>query len=204
MWVDTLSQPVHLSLVRTTDATVDPVDVAIAAEWVHDGQDYEPETLSMLVRAARETVEHDTGLALSTQTWTYGLDRIPATRQIPLPIWPVQSVTSVTAYSVADVGSVVATSVYRVDTSSQPARLVLKDGQSWPSDVRPQDGYSIVFVAGWATLAAVPMTLKLAVLMLVDHWFANRGVMSEPGHVPQEIVKTYSALIDAHKLRVLL
>lgn len=204
MWTDTLDRPVHGSWTRTTDATVEPLDVGQAHEWLRDVSESEAATVAALIKSARMKVEDDTGLALYTQTWTYALDRIPATRQIVLPVWPVQSVTSVKYYSTADVESTAATSVYRVDTSSLPARIVLKENQSWPTDVRPQDAFSIVFVAGWATVAAIPEPLRLAMRLLVDHWFHNRGLMGQPGQVGSEIAMAYSALIAPHTVRVLL
>ncbi len=203
-WTDTLARPIHGSWVRTTDATSEPLDVSQAEEWLHDASLEEQSTISALVKAARYKVEDDTGLALLPQTWTQRLDRISAGRQITLGVGPVSSVTSITAYSPTDSSSVVSASVYRVDTASMPARVVLRDGQSWPSDVRPQDSFEIVFVAGYATIDAVPAPLVLAMRLLVDHWFHYRGVVGEAGQVGGALAESYQALISPYKLRVIM
>lgn len=199
MLIDALSRPIHGSWTRTTDAVIEPIDQSQAVAWVRiNADDENVSVLSTLIRAARQKIEEDTGLALYTQTWTYSLDRVPGNRQIPLPIWPVQSVTSVTAYSPSDSGSVVSTSVYRVDTASTPARLVLKENQSWASDVRPQDAFSVVFVAGWSNIADIPESLLLALRLLVSHWYEHRETVVV-GTTTAEIEQTYSALISKWK-----
>lgn len=199
MLIDASSRPIHGSWTRTTDAIIEPIDMAQAVAWARlTDDDANSNVLPTLIKAARQKIEEDTGLALYTQTWTYAIDRIPASRQIPLPIWPVQSVTSVTAYSPSDSGSVVSTSVYRADTASQPARLVLKENQSWTSDVRPQDAFSIVFVAGWSDISAIPESLLVALRLLVGHWYEHRESVVV-GTTTAQVELAYSHLIAPWK-----
>lgn len=177
---DAWQRPIHIGLTRTTDCVVEPVSLEDAKLFLRVEHGYDDDLIASLCTAARQKFEADTGRALLTQTWTYALDLAPLGGQpIRLPIGPVASVSSVTAYSTADVGTTVATSVYRLDAFGTPARVVLKDGQSWPSGLRPQSGLVVVFVAGYgATAAAVPDAALMQVRLLISHWYENRSTVS--------------------------
>lgn len=195
--VDAFGDPIHFTLNRTTDATAEPVTLEEFVAHLRATDD-DQGLIEGYALAARHKVESDTGRALLTQTWTMTLDKVPANRgAILLPIGPVASVTSVTSYSTADASSTVATSVYRVDTSSLPARIVLKDGQNWPSDLRPENALSILFVAGYGASASsiADQQLVQAVRLLVGHWYANRETILT-GTIAQEIQLTYRALTE--------
>lgn len=122
------------------------------------------------------------GRALLTQTWTLALDDFPcetwddpyAGIRVPLP--PLQSVSSITYLDGLGVEQTLATSVYAVDTASQPGIISLKNGQSWPSVQDVRNAVTITFVAGYgATDAALPRPLRLAAQQLVATWYDNRG-----------------------------
>jgi len=157
--------------------------------------------IDTLVTSARKQFEADTSLALVNQTCTMTMDAAPSGgAAITLPVGPVSSVTSITSYAADDTSSTVSTSVYRVDTASVPARIVLKDGQSWPSGLRSENALTVVFVAGYgATSASAPESAILAIKLLVSHWYANRESVAV-GVVSKEIELGYRALIAAHKV----
>lgn len=200
MMLDAVARPIHFASVRTTDVTTELVQLDEVIEWLHASDDNDVITIEGLIKEARHQVEMDTNLAIGSQTWTYTYDRAPVGGVVWLPVGPVASVTSVTSYSTADASSVVATSVYRVDTSSLPARIVLKDGQSWPSGLRPQDAFAVVYVAGYATLAAVPANLVTAMNLLIRHWFDVRTPVVV-GTSGQELPLMYSAIIEPLRVR---
>jgi uncharacterized phiE125 gp8 family phage protein len=147
---DASGRPIHFSVVVTTDAVTEPISVADAKLFLRVDNTVEDRFIADGITECRRLLERMTGRALLTQTRTMTLDVAPSGRKaILLPCAPVASVTSITQYSTADVGTTVATSVYRLDTSSLPPRIVLKDGQSWPSGLRPQNALSIEFVCGY-------------------------------------------------------
>lgn len=201
--LDALARPVHFGLVRTVDAADEPVTLEQAKAWLHVTDTYEDQSIGDMIQAARQKLEDDTGLALLNQTWTYALDCIPATRQILLPVGPVSSVSSIKVYATDDTESTIATSVYRLDTASLPARIVLKDGQSWTTDVRPQNGYLVTFVAGYGSDgASVPASLLQAMRLLMQHWHWNRSTVIV-GTSAAEVPLAYTALVDPYRLRVI-
>lgn len=200
--LDSYGVPVHFGLTLTTDAAVEPLTLTEVKSWQRIDDTASDNDLTALIKAARKRVEADTSRVLVNQTLTWTLDRVPASNVLTLPVGPVSAVTSITSFAVDDTSSVVATSVYRVDTSSVPARIVLKDGQSWPSSLRPQTALSIVFVAGYGAAAAniTDTPLIMAMRLLIEHWFCHRTAVVV-GQVSQEIALGYDFLIRDYKIR---
>ena len=124
--------------------------------------------------AAREHAESFTGRAFVTQTWELLLDRFPSGREIELPMPPLQSVSSVKYIDQAGVEQTYDAANYHVDAGGTPGRLKLTPTASWPSiDDRP-NAVTVRFVAGYGAMAAVPFTIKAAILLIVGHLFAHR------------------------------
>ena len=200
--LDVFRIPIHYTLTRTTDATVEPITAAEARAFLYLDSTDQDALVTTLIKVARQKVEADTGRALITQTWTMGMDSAPSGgAAILLPIAPAATVTGITQYSTADVGTTVATSVYRLDTASVPARIVLKDGQSWPTGLRPENALSIVFTAGYGAqgVNVTDTALLLAMRMLIADWYENRGSVVV-GETAQRIVEHYEMLIAPYKV----
>ncbi len=68
-------------------------------------------------------------------------------------------------------------SEYFVDTKSEPGRIVLNYGKSWPSTtLRPANGVCVAFTAGYGTAReSVPAAVKQAMLLLITEWYENRS-----------------------------
>jgi uncharacterized phiE125 gp8 family phage protein len=148
--------------------------------------------------AARLFVEEQYDRALVTQTWDHTLDTFPWTSQsIELPLWPLQSVTSVTYYDSANNPTVWPSSNYFVDAVKKPGRIVLTLGQGWPSvTLRSANAVVVRYVAGHGNQAAVPWNTKTALMLLAEHWYENREpIMAQRGVVPAEIEFTVRALL---------
>jgi uncharacterized phiE125 gp8 family phage protein len=199
--LDALHQPIHVGLTLTTGPTEEPVTLGLAKQWLRVSADDQDAIIAALITAARQKVEDDTGYALFTSTYTYAIDQAPAGGIITVPIAPLASVTSITSYSTADVSAVVAASVYRVDIQSVPGRIVLKDGQAWPTGLRPQSGLVVVCVAGHATIAAIPEPLVQAMRLLISQWYEQRESVIV-GTTASEVPLAYDALIAPYRLRV--
>lgn len=201
--LDALQRPVHVGLTRTVNATVEPITLAEAKTWLHVDDAHEDALVEQLIQAARQKVEDDTGLGLLTQTWTLSLDTLPAPQRIVLPVNPVQSVSSIKSYAVDDTEATVSTSVYRLDRASLPARIVLKDGQSWPTTGRPQNGLLVTFVAGYgSTPEDVPMPLRHAMQLLIRHWFDQRTPVVVGASV-SDVPLAYDALVRPYRVEVI-
>jgi uncharacterized phiE125 gp8 family phage protein len=158
----------------------------------------EDDLIAGYLTAARTYVEEGYDRALVTQTWDYFLDTFPwAGQSIELPIWPLQSVTSITYTDSNNSPTVWPSTNYFVDAVKKPGRIVLAYGQGWPAvSLRTANAVAIRYVAGYGDHTTVPFTTRTAIMLLVEHWYENREpIMAQRGVVPAEIEFTVRALL---------
>jgi uncharacterized phiE125 gp8 family phage protein len=154
-----------------------------------------------LISGAREYVEKIDWRAFLSQTIELWLEGWPCDDDIHLPRPPLQSVTSVKYYDVADVEYTLSPTVYFVDVVSEPGRICLKDNQSWPSlTLREYNAVCVTYIAGWTAAASVPKTIKQAVQLVIGHWYENREA-STVGAVSREIDMGVRALINLDRVK---
>ena len=143
------------------------------------GTDDDDALIEALIIAAREYCEGFQRRAYITQAWELWLDAFPGKRYIELPRPPLQSVDSIIYYASED-DEGTEFEDYFEDTKSEPGRIVLSEGVSWPSlTLRPANGVCITFTAGYESgeydeAENVPQKVKQAILLLVGHWYENR------------------------------
>lgn len=164
LYVAPVSEPVSLSEAK--------VHLRVSAD-----QTDEDSLISALIKAAREYAESFTGRAIRTQTWDLKLDAFPCD-EIVLPYPPVTSVTSITYVDTAGSTQTWDSSLYQTSLPSGPdagkARIWPAYGQYFPQTRCQMDAVTVRFVAGYATVSAVPESIKAAVKLLIGHWYMNR------------------------------
>jgi len=188
---------IHFTIVKTTDAAAEPLTAAELKTALKIDVSTDDTLIEAYIKAARQTVEFATRRALINTTYTMTLDSAPTGRgAILLPVAPVSSVTSLKSYATDDTESTVSSSVYRLDASSIPARLVLKDGQSWPTGLRPQNALQVIFVAGYGAASSniTDTGLIQAVRLLATHWYEQREPVAD-GDM-KEVPMAYQSLIN--------
>jgi uncharacterized phiE125 gp8 family phage protein len=184
-----------MALKLITAPTIEPISVADAK--LHCRVDVVDDDLSIArwIKTARRYVEQISNLALLTQTWELWLDAFPAGGEIELNRSPLASVTHVKYYNDADVESTLASSAYIVDAISEPGRVVLKTGQTWPSTtLRVANGVVVKFVAGWTVADDVPEPIRQALFLLVGYWNENREAVLV-GTISKELEFSVGALL---------
>jgi len=153
--------------------------------------------LTALITTAREYCEGFQNRAYITQTWQLWLDGWPSGDCIRIPLPPLQSVASIKYYDIADTEAVITASDYFVDDKSEPGRIILAYGRTWPTiTLRPANAVCVEFIAGYRDVVEVPQRVKQAILLLVGHWYENREA-SLTGAISREIefaVKTLLSL----------
>lgn len=164
-----------LRLTRTVEPAEEPVSLAEAKKHLRVDTSDDDTLVEGRIQTAREFVEGFTSRALITQTWKRELDDWPCADEIALPRPPLVSVASVMYVDSAGVSSTFAATNYDVDKVSEPGRIVLGYGKSWPTaTLRPMSPIAVTYVAGYGAAAAVPQWVKQAMLLLVGHWYENR------------------------------
>lgn len=167
--------------------TEEPLDLAfVKVRHLRIDHNEDDDYIEGLIVAAREFAETVTRRAFVTQTWKYVLDLFPAVPsaalswqanqdQFWLPFPPLQSVTNITFIDSTGASTVVSPSTYIVDTASEPGRVALATGNVWPhGQLRSIAGVSVTFVAGYGLAAAVPRSIKQAMLLMIGEWYENR------------------------------
>ncbi|MGB0437664.1 MAG: head-tail connector protein [Mycobacterium sp.] len=180
--------------------SLDPVTSTEIKAHVRQDHTADDTVLADLVSAAALKVEDDMGTVLREATLTLTMDRWPTSGVIAIPRFPVQSVGSVTYLEEGEVSATTLSStLYRVDTTSLPPRLVLKKNQQWPTDALEHGApITVTFTAGYAD-GAVPEREKHAVKLLVGHWYANRESVVT-GTIAQNVPESYRSLVLGSRL----
>lgn len=133
--------------------------------------------IGTLVDAATNYAENYTRRALINQTWDFKFNCFKDEMEIPLP--PLSSVTSVKYIDGDGTEQTLATSVYTVDTASDPGRVVLSYNQSWPTVRNQINAVTVRAVAGYASTATgVPDEIKHAMKMYVGTLYETRENVS--------------------------
>ncbi len=97
-----------------------------------------------------------------------------STGVIDIPLEPLQSITSVNYTDFEGNTDTVATSAYDVSIGMQ-GRIQPAYSKVWPISRPTIDSVQITFVAGYgSTASTIPPHVKLAIKMLVAHWYENR------------------------------
>tara|TARA_R110000822_G_scaffold227789_1_gene360408 strand:- start:9023 stop:9697 length:675 start_codon:yes stop_codon:yes gene_type:complete len=157
-----------------------------------DGSD-DDTVLGSIRIASDQWAQNYTGRTLTTQTYELFLDtvydlenlidegiytgidvQLPK-RNIVLPRSPVASISHVKYYDEDDTATTWATSNYRLDNASLPAKFTLKKGISYPTGLRQVNGFEIKYVAGYGASANVPQQIKQACLMYSAYLNEHRG-----------------------------
>lgn len=160
-----------------------------------DGPDHDA-GLGALIVAARNVVEQHTGLALISRPVAVFLDDWPNSRvampwwqgtadgslsalqretdQVPLPVRPVDTITSVTIKDTLGQENTWAAEHYQLKPGMMPVLHCVTG--SWPQPGQPVDGIRVTLTAGFGdSWNDVPADIRQALLQLIAHQYTNRG-----------------------------
>ena len=153
---------------------VEPVTLSDMKAYLRaDDDPAQDDLIAGLVKAARLMVEASSRRILIAQRWRVVLDRWPPGGTIMLPLSPVMSIDALRVANADGTATEVPPEAYESDLLGDPPRVVVSGA---PEPGRPRHGISIELRAGYGTSPeAVPATLKLAIRILVAHWFEHRG-----------------------------
>ena len=154
-----------------------------------------------LVKSSQNVIETYINRAITTQTLSLFLDRLPYYRDVKLregvytatdinysadyivlPKPPVASITHVKYYANDNTASTFAASNYFSDVDSSQARVVLKNGVSWPTltELRQGNAYEVQYIAGYGNSASdVPTPIIQAIKLLTTHLYENRELVTQ-------------------------
>lgn len=164
-----------MRLTLVTAPSADPVDLVSAKRHCRVDHADDDDFIGSLIAAASNHIEGPSGIlgrAIMPQTWLLELSGWVSS--IVLPVEPVRSVS--VAYTDAN-GEAQTLAADQYSLSAWPSAAT-----TWrfvDDAVRPvldavEYPVRITIEAGFASADAVPEPLKVAILMLVGHWYGNR------------------------------
>lgn len=185
---------------RSTDATTEPVTADEAKTHSRIEHSFDDDVyLPALIKAARMYAEDYTDRALITQTWTLKLDRFPCDGMIVLPRARAIAVSSITYVDADGTSQTLSSSLYQVDASSEPGRVIPAWGESWPDTRTQMNAVTVVYTAGWGAASAVPEAVKMAMKFLIAQWYENREPIVT-GTIVSEVPFTVKALLNPFRV----
>jgi len=174
-----------MSLVQSAAPSVEPVTTTDQKNWMRIDTSDEDTLIGSLAAAARAYVEMATSRQCITASWVLKLKNFPA-GDIVLPIFPLQSITSIKYYDSNGAEQTWSSALYDVDTAMEPGRVRPVSGADYPSDVRVYtDDIESTFVSGDGDAASdVPDGVLSAIKILAANWFENREANTPIGLTP--------------------
>jgi uncharacterized phiE125 gp8 family phage protein len=163
-----------------TGPTTEPITLAQAKNqlFLAESDTSQDVELTLRIQAAREQWEADTDSVMLTQTLSATAENFRG-REFDLPSRPIQSITHVKYYDSSNVLQTLSSSLYSLDAKERSVEL--NWDASWPTTYTRWNSVIVTYVAGNATVAAVPAIAKQAMLLLVAYYHAsNRGDNDRP------------------------
>jgi len=181
-------------LVVTTAPQDEPLSSAETISYLRIDANVDTTLIDSLIKAARFWAEDYTNRTLLNTVYTLSLDsigyhdvpikegmytgayKVPYMNYIELPRSPVSAVAHVKSFDDANNVSTLAASNYYVDTARVPARIVLRDSGTWPTDLRNANGIEVEYTAGYGSArSAIPEPIRVAMLEYITYLYEHRG-----------------------------
>ena len=201
----------------TTQPTIEPISIEEAKEHLRLDDDVDDIPVKTFIKASRLWAEKYTGRAFITRTLQQSVDSTASildplyegirtgietraySNYIELAASPAISVTSINYYNDSDTQSTWATSNYYVDTISDLGRIYLRDGGTFPTDLRAANGLEINYTAGYGSSRSdIPDDIRLAMLQYMTFVYEHRG--EQEGGTPPMPPKILSTLLNPYKI----
>jgi len=184
-------------LVIHTEPASEPITLAEAKSYLRVDSSGNDALITSLIVSARKLCEEHMQRAIMSQTLQLFID----TREeiydslwegmrtgpylnyyknyIDLPMPTVTAVTHIKTYDDSDNASVFASSNYYVDNARQPARVVLRTGETFPTALRVANAIEVQYVTGYANANSVPEPIKFSIYQVLTYLYEHRGDMYE-------------------------
>ena len=183
----------HLSLDEDIDDNQVRSYLQAAIDWAENytGRFFINRTCQMMLDGAREIDD----ILWEGMRTGYSMTRY--VDHIELAATPVVSVENIKYYNDSNTEGTWHASNYYVDTFSEPAKVTLRTGGTFPTDLRNYNGLEINFTAGYGDDAyQIPEPIRIAILQYATFLYEHRGD-NEVGVEPSMIIKS---LLDPYRV----
>lgn len=153
--------------------------------------------IDAMLTAATVYVEKQAGTFFVRRTATLKLDHAPTDVVLELPGGKNNNVDGVAIEYIDANGAtqIWSGSNYQVDYDSVPGRISPNPDKTWPAVGEGYiNSFSVTYTPGIAAdVSEVPKLAKQAVLLVVDHWYRNRGMFTA-GIVAHDVAASVNAI----------
>lgn len=202
-------------LIVTSAPSSEPLTASDVKSYLRISGTAEDVLIASMIKAARMFCESYTSRSLFTKTLVLTIDSANENdslwegtkvgpymnfykNYIELPRSPVQSVSTLKTYDDDDVATTMAASRYYVDTAREPARLVLRTGETFPTALRVANAIEVTYIAGDTSVANIPEPLKIGMMQHIAYLYDQRGDMKDYQQtqaVPPMVVNLYQPYV---------
>jgi len=179
-----------------TEPAQEPLSLQEVKDYLRVEDNTDERTIRPLIETARRWCEEHTGRTLVQTTYKQFIDsvrdEIPLMEgltdgpdleyyknYIVLSKSPILSVTHVKTFNDADTETVFASSKYYLDNVREPGRIVLRNGETFPTALRVANAIEIQYVAGYSSVSQIPEPLKVGMLQHIAFMYEQRGDMGD-------------------------
>ena len=114
----------------------------------------------------------------------------------------VSSITHIKYYDSDNSLQTLASSVYLLDDSAEPARVSLDVSQDWPTIAGRKNAIEVKYIVGYGAAGSdVPDGIKQAVLLIIGNWYQNRQSVVT-GTIATELPLNSQYLLEQYKVLV--
>ncbi len=192
-----------MGIVVITPPAAEPVSLGDAKDHLRVDSADDDSLIEGMIAAARRRTEAFLWRSLVTQTLEWTVDRFPhAATPIRLPQSPVQSITSISYTDDQGNAATLAVADYQTDLVNDPPRIVPAIDSFWPSTQAGKINALVIrFVAGYGDPPAVEEDIKLAMKLMVAHWYAHREELIAGAAFPKIVERSVDTLLVPYRLR---
>ena len=158
-----------MNLTRTFDAESESLSLTDAKDQLRITTTDDDDALRIFIAGIRHRTEQYLGRTLVTSIWELKLDCFASV--IELPMYPIQSITSVQYVDTDGDSQTLSSNLYQFDKGG---RLLSAYAQTWPSTRSQLDAVTITYVAGETHAGNVVPDVKLAMLLWIGACDLNR------------------------------
>lgn len=193
-----------MNITTITQPEAEPLTLNEVKQWLRLDEIGDDDSLILgLITAAREKCEADTGVVLMSRTVDESFDTWPKTytipqyyaRKIELGLWPVSSVSSVKYIDENGAEQTLNSSLYTVDLTQRPARVVLNPDEVWPDIGGYPSAVKVRYAAGYSSITEIPSTLKVAMKWEIAKAYDHREDGPATGRMMSERITIHQRKI---------
>lgn len=192
-----------MALQLRSGPAIEPISLTEAKNFMRIDETDGDVLINSLITAARIYIETTMGLIMTTESWSYYIDKWPNNSVIYLPLSPIQSVDEIRIHTSSASYEILPVEDYETDTHSNHPRIKILNRMIGSAMGHSMNQIEMQFTSGFGdTMNEVPADLKQAMLLLVSHWFEQREPIGYGGTFAKVPTSIEALLASYKKYRV--